>query len=598
MKVITDGKHLLFQMSSRPLSERLGGLLQTTVLQICQKVVPFSRDVTVTGSLRIQADNNEVCKVSFQERTGKESDKHVPALTGVVGSPQKPVRDRETEELFRRSIEAINSLNDSDNSPTVNSTPQGNGYQGMNAHKSKVSLKTPSPRAGELATMKGLTGSRQSLVDTLVAEALKVWYNEGPSPERKRVQEIRAEFAQDAQKSIAVELGIEAMNKYGQISPETLEAAAQLRRLGEQPQLLVNKQPQVQQQQQTQQQLQPQQQQQQVTPTTQNDPRPKHSRKQKLVANVDFETPRKGAGQPVSDYQTPLKNSKGMYECDICGKEFTFGTNLTRHQRNFHGRPFTRKGKDGKRKKLGRKLDGLQQVDSSSCQSGIEEEEEEQEHAENNANLANQNRNVSSLKHFDENRNVHVNSSFKESGRSESRGIRSCSVTSDSSGGPEERAETEEGYNSDSTTSNSATEGLLGTYASGKKFVYMSITDADSEPKYACAICNRKFPHYRNLGRHLKVKHSVSLIDMEMDNQRSDGKMTAVKPDQVKGQDQDTHICKLCGHSFSFACNLSRHMSKVHKSSRNKDHEQNGRETESNGLPQHKPGGKAGWQIH
>ncbi|ELT98957.1 hypothetical protein CAPTEDRAFT_186379 [Capitella teleta] len=180
-------------------------------------------------------------------------------------------------------------------------------------------MKTPSPRVGQLPFVdEALSGGKQSLVDSLVAEAMKVWYNEGPSPDRSRVQEIRAEYSQDSRKSIAVELGVEAMTKYGQISPETLEAAAQLRRLADHA----------------------------VIQFDNNGDREKHERKQKLIANQDFEsTPLNGK------CHTPIKNSNGMYACPDCGKEFTFGTNLTRHQRNFHGRPFTRK-KDGKRLEL------------------------------------------------------------------------------------------------------------------------------------------------------------------------------------------------------------------------------------------------------
>ena len=44
-------------------------------------------------------------------------------------------------------------------------------------------------------------------------------------------------------------------------------------------------------------------------------------------------------------FRTPLRNKNGRYQCQICQKEFSFGTNLTRHQRKFHGRPLKRKPK-------------------------------------------------------------------------------------------------------------------------------------------------------------------------------------------------------------------------------------------------------------
>ena len=47
-----------------------------------------------------------------------------------------------------------------------------------------------------------------------------------------------------------------------------------------------------------------------------------------------------------SDQESPSTGPK-LYLCNICNKSFTFATNLTRHQRNIHGRPCRRRMREG-----------------------------------------------------------------------------------------------------------------------------------------------------------------------------------------------------------------------------------------------------------
>ena len=59
----------------------------------------------------------------------------------------------------------------------------------------------------------------------------------------------------------------------------------------------------------------------------------------------------------------------------------------------------------------------------------------------------------------------------------------------------------------------------------------------------------------------MKSTHGVSMVDAEMQG------LSANKGIDSKGQ----HICSICGHSFTFSANLSRHMTKVHQISSQKE---------------------------
>ncbi len=91
---------------------------------------------------------------------------------------------------------------------------------------------------------------------------------------------------------------------------------------------------------------------------------------------------------------------------------------------------------------------------------------------------------------------------------------------------------------------------------------YMKLTEVASEGHpYKCPLCDRSFPFYQNLGRHAKLSHGMSVVEMEKG-------AVLPPPEQPVAQSSSSshkrHKCTVCGHAFSFRSNLSRHRKVLH----------------------------------
>lgn len=56
---------------------------------------------------------------------------------------------------------------------------------------------------------------------------------------------------------------------------------------------------------------------------------------------VQLENEKSPSGDQENAFK--LESEKNLHTCNICGSTFTFQTNLTRHQRKIHGKPFVRR---------------------------------------------------------------------------------------------------------------------------------------------------------------------------------------------------------------------------------------------------------------
>ena len=596
-------------------TESITGVLQATVFQVCQQIIPYSKELVVSGVVTIEADGKEFCSFNIKQTTDKE---RPPSRLQLIGQAL------DKEGLTTKIIEKEQNVNKTERPPSRagrppsrqctirppsrqqkdsssdaskdDAKPRSSSRLAARGKNSPENEKTGLPKPNFHGTSKNLSGSQSSLVNTLVAEAMKLWYDEGPSPDK--LMEMRKDS--DPYRSAAAELSLEAVRQWGQISPETLEAAAQLRRLGEQAATLAAKQEILQ------------------TPNIKQT-EAKVAKEPVPVPEIQFNQPersvrprRKKGKAKDSDYDVletpnapqkpmqprrhrfqsegrdiPTKNSKGMYECPTCGKEFTFSTNLTRHQRNFHGRPYTRKTKDMKH---GSEQDWLTQVLSDSQDDSNEEIPTKKSKKGIDCFVCA----ICFAKFDTENQmDEHQNTAHSDNSMDED----SLNMKDSHSASPAESTESRPRRSPRSSViaNREKRQTVLDKPSSkpvtGRKSKKKSVTaesdlfvinvDGDQSPtpsdassrkgtppkigvkiecsvqsngKYSCSYCGRNFPLYRNLGRHLKSTHGVSIVDIEMQG------LIENKDSDQKGP----HTCSICGHGFTFSANLCRHMSKVH----------------------------------
>ena len=125
--------------------DKVVGLLRVVVLRICEQVIPYNVELNVGGTLTVEADGIETCTLTFKEYVTKNS------------APQN--KSREKADADQSSIVGCNGQ--------IITSP-------LNSFNSSSQF---------------LSTSQNSMVNSLIKEAMKLWYDESLTPEHSKEKE-------------------------------------------------------------------------------------------------------------------------------------------------------------------------------------------------------------------------------------------------------------------------------------------------------------------------------------------------------------------------------------------------------------------------
>ena len=380
-------------------AEKISRILQSTVVSICQKVVDYNEELVVKGVVSVEADGDDLCTVSFTESTedsklekslelsqGEKldiSDKINSTIESIESSNMKESSTDDSgvldlsvasscksikQSMLPQKKRKIECLDDSDVMPetVITIAPKK-----LCTEERKAVSRSATPLENRTNTPSA--DAQNATLNSLVTQAMKVWYNEGEEGQRRLAEQPQnMSLKENAHPP-----------KYPECIPPPMMPGYPMYPFIPQPgmpptakspfyplppfsqassQFTSSFSPSL-----------PQQIDDRSTPTGPTSAGHPYMKLKSLLsqkyANSLEEGQRLSPNTSLTEESQRLVIDEGMkvkeelntssdmtvvetpngeklFRCNICFKAFTFSTNLTRHQRNLHGKPHRRRTKE------------------------------------------------------------------------------------------------------------------------------------------------------------------------------------------------------------------------------------------------------------